>query len=110
MASYGTEVLRGSISRRAAQAAVLSGLLALLLLDYALFVPFPTQSLRVPDLYQTLQADEGSYGILDVGTERFNHEGMYFQTVHQHPLAGVHLPLSIGQRVLPEVLRAASEP
>jgi hypothetical protein len=87
MASYGTEVLRGSISRRGARAAVLSGLLALLLLDYALFVPFPTQSLRVPDLYQTLQADEGSYGILDVGTERFNHEGMYFQTVHQHPLA-----------------------
>jgi hypothetical protein len=87
MAAYGTEVLRGLMSRCSARAAVLGGLLALLLLDYALFVPFPTQSLRVPDLYRTLQTDEGSYGILDVGTERFNHEGMYFQTVHQHPIA-----------------------
>jgi hypothetical protein len=75
------------IRRQGAQVAAVGGLLALLLVDYALFVPFPTQSLRVPGFYKIAQAAEVDYGILDVGTERFNHEGMYYQTVHQHPIA-----------------------
>jgi hypothetical protein len=87
MSSYGIVVLYGLIRRQRARAALLSGLLALLLLDYALFVPFPTQSLRVPGFYDAVQADRGEYGILDVGTERFNHEGMHYQIVHQHPIA-----------------------
>jgi hypothetical protein len=87
MAGYGIVVLHGLVQRPRARTAVLSGLLALLLLDYALFVPFPTQSLRVPGFYDAVQADQGEYGILDVGTERFNHEGMYYQIVHQHPIA-----------------------
>lgn len=87
MASYGVGVLCALIRRQRAQIAVMGGLLALLLLDYALFVPFPTQSVRVPDFYEVVQADQGEYGILDVGTERFNHEGMYYQTIHQHPIA-----------------------
>ncbi len=87
MASYGVVELCARIRRPGAQMAAMGGLLALLLLDYALFVPFPIQSLRVPDFYAIVQADEGGYGILDVGTERFNHEGMYYQTTHQHPIA-----------------------
>jgi len=87
MASYGVVELCARIRRPGAEMAAMGGLLALLLLDYALFVPFPIQSLRVPDFYAIVQADEGGYGILDVGTERFNHEGMYYQTTHQHPIA-----------------------
>jgi len=87
MASYGVVELCARIRRPGAEMAAMGGLLALLLLDYALFVPFPIQSLRVPDFYEIVQADEGGYGILDVGTERFNHEGMYYQTTHQHPIA-----------------------
>ncbi len=87
MASYGVAELCARIRRQRARVAAMGGLLALLLVDYALFVPFPVQSLKVPEFYQTVQADGGEYGVLDVGTERFNHEGMYYQTVHQHPIA-----------------------
>jgi hypothetical protein len=87
MASFGLLRLSRFSGRRVANMAVAGLLLALLLLDYALFLPFPKQSLAVPEFYQSLQAEGGGYGVLDVGTERFNHEGMYFQTVHQLPIA-----------------------
>ena len=87
MASYGVLVLYRLPWGRIARLAVLCALLALLLLDYALFIPFPTQAVSVPGFYSALQGDPEDHGILDVGTERFNHEGMYFQTTHQHPIA-----------------------
>jgi hypothetical protein len=87
LASFGVLALCRLHWARIARAGVLSALLALILLDYWLFVPFPTQALDVPAFYNGLQADTSAYGILDLGTERFNHEGMYFQTTHQHPLA-----------------------
>jgi hypothetical protein len=87
LASFGVLALCRLQWARVARVAALSTLLALILLDYVLFVPFPTQALGVPAFYNELQADPGDYGILDLGTERFNHEGMYFQTTHQHPLA-----------------------
>ena len=87
VASYGVLVLCGRLRRRIVRFAVVGGLLMLLLLDYAIFVPFPTQDVRTPAFYETVQADGGAYGVLDVGTESFNHEGMYFQIIHQHPIA-----------------------
>ena len=87
VASYGVLVLCRRLRKRTVRFTVLGGLLILLLLDYAVFVPFPTQDVRTPAFYEAVQADGGAYGVLDVGTESFNHEGMYFQTVHQHPIA-----------------------
>ncbi|HUT15845.1 MAG TPA: hypothetical protein VMY98_06335, partial [Anaerolineae bacterium] len=87
LASYGVRTAYRLRWSRVARVSTLCTLLVLLLADYALFVPFPTQDLSVPAFYSEVQGDAGDYGILDLGTERFNHEGMYFQTVHQHPLA-----------------------
>jgi len=87
LASFGVLALCRLQWVRVARVGVLSTLLALILLDYWLFLPFPTQALSVPAFYNGLQAESSDYGILDLGTEKFNHEGMYFQTTHQHPLA-----------------------
>jgi hypothetical protein len=87
LVSYGVLALYRLPWGRLARLATLCALLALILLDYALFIPFPTQAVSVPGFYSELQGDPGDSGILDVGTERFNHEGMYFQTTHQHPIA-----------------------
>jgi hypothetical protein len=87
MASYGVVELRRHSWRWATGGLIPCVLLGLLLLDYSVFLPFPTQALQVPEFYRSLQSDQDQYGVLDVGTERFNHDGMYFQTVHQHPLA-----------------------
>jgi hypothetical protein len=86
-ASYGVLVIIRRLRRPVLRLAVLGGLLALLLLDYAVFVPFPTQDVTAPVFYQIVQADGGDYGVLDTGTESFNHEGMYYQTIHQHSIA-----------------------
>jgi len=87
LAAYGVRTLYRFRWGRVARVSTLGALLVLLLADYALFFPFPTQDLSVPAFYSEIQGDAGDYGILDLGTERFNHEGMYFQMVHQHPLA-----------------------
>jgi hypothetical protein len=42
--------------------------------------------LPIPDFYETVRRDGKEYGILDVGSETLNHQGMYYQTVHGHPI------------------------
>ncbi len=87
LAAYGVRTLYRFQWGRVACVSTFGALLVLLLADYTLFVPFPMQDVGVPAFYGEIQGDAEGYGILDLGTERFNHEGMYFQTVHQHPIA-----------------------
>lgn len=86
LASYGILTLSQVIRRRMVKLAVVSAVLAFILFDYTLYLPFPVQHVPIPEFYRDLLADSVGYGILDVGTERLNHEGMYFQTIHQHPI------------------------
>lgn len=87
LASYGASTLSRIIRRRLLWLGVVSLLLICILLDYALFFPFPTQDIPVPRFYSALSTDGGDCGVLDVGTGTLNHRGMYFQIVHQHPIA-----------------------
>jgi hypothetical protein len=87
LASYGVSVLSGAVSRRVAHCALMGGIVVCILLDYSSFVPFTTQRITVSGFYDSLAADSDAYGILDVGAGLADFRGMYFQTVHQHPIA-----------------------
>lgn len=87
LASFGALALSRIAGRRMVRSGVMCILPLLILLDFALFFPFPTQDVRVPEFYEGLPRGGEEYGVLDVGSERFNHQGMYFQTVHQLPIA-----------------------
>lgn len=86
LASYGVLALYRITNPRIVRFGAVMGLLVFILLDYTLFFPFPTEDVPIPEFYEALSTDSEDYGILDVGTERFNHRGMYFQTIHQHPI------------------------
>jgi hypothetical protein len=86
LASYGVIALSRISKRQMARLVTAGGVLVFILLDYTLYSPFPVQAVPIPEFYQNLSADSVDYGILDVGNERFNHEGMYFQTIHQRPI------------------------
>jgi hypothetical protein len=88
LASYGVLVLSSRVAgRRAAQYALCGGIVACILFDYSSFPPFPTQRIPIPGFYQSLTADGEVYGVLDVGGGLADFPGMYYQTVHQHPIA-----------------------
>jgi hypothetical protein len=86
LATYGAVVLYGIVRGRVARLGLIGALLILTLLDYTLFFPFPAQNVPVPEFYRTVSHSRDEYGILDVGTGRCNHEGMYFQITHQRPI------------------------
>jgi hypothetical protein len=87
LACYGVLALYRFVRGRASQYALLGGILACVLVDCSSFVPFPTDRIPIPQFYQSLAADGEVYGILDVGAGLADFPGMYFQTVHQHPIA-----------------------
>jgi hypothetical protein len=87
LASYGVLVLSRAVGRPAARSALVGGIVACILIDYSSFLPFPTKSIPIPDFYDSLTADTEVYGILDVGPGLVDFPSMYFQTVHQHPIA-----------------------
>ena len=86
LAGYGATVLSNVSAGRALRVVGAAAFPVLILLDYALFVPFPVLEVRVPEFFRALPPATGSTGILDVGSERLNHQGMYYQTVHQYPI------------------------
>ena len=87
LASHGVLALSRVVRRGVAQYALLGGIVACILIDYGSFLPFPTQRIPIPAFYESLAADSDVYGILDVGPGLVDFRGMYFQTVHQHPIA-----------------------
>ena len=88
LASYGVLVLSSRVGRRrVVRCALFGGIVACILIDYSSFPPFPTQRIPVPGFYDSLAADSSVYGILDVGPGLVDFPSMYFQTVHQHPIA-----------------------
>ncbi len=87
LASYGVSVLSGAVGRRVAHYALMGGIVTCILIDYSSFLPFPTQRIPIPGFYDSLAADTDVYGILDVGAGLADSRSMYFQTVHQHPIA-----------------------
>jgi hypothetical protein len=70
--------------RGIARVAVTGGLVVLILLEYAVYFPFPVEEASVPDFYRSLAGDGGEYGVWDISETAFNHRGMYYQTVHEH--------------------------
>lgn len=87
LASYGVLVVSRAVGRRVARYALVGGMVACILIDYSSFLPFPTKSIPIPGFYDSLIADSDVYGILDVGPGLVDFRSMYFQTVHQHPIA-----------------------
>ena len=88
LASYGVLVLSSRVAGRgAARYALFAGVVACILVDYSSFPPFPTQRIPIPRFYDSLTADGDVYGVLDVGAGLADFPSMYYQTVHQHPIA-----------------------
>jgi hypothetical protein len=89
LTAYGASVVLDAASYRPVQWLIAGVLTALVPLELALYLPFPMPERPVPDLYTALAADDEEYGILDIGSTR-NHWGMYYQTVHKHPIVRGH--------------------
>ena len=87
LACHGVLALSRLVRGRAAQYALVGGIVACILVDYSSFLPFPTERVPIPEFYHSLAADRDVYGILDVAEGLADFRGMYFQTVHQHPIA-----------------------
>ncbi len=70
------------------------GLGLLLLLEYIVTFPFPTESTPISGYYDRLGQEVVSGGILEMpvtGSRRASNYGMYYQTIHEHPLAGGYI-------------------
>ncbi|MBN2006011.1 MAG: hypothetical protein JXA21_21815 [Anaerolineae bacterium] len=65
-----------------------------ILLEYCVTFPYMTISAEVPEFYKQVKEEEGDFAILDVPLNRAEprREGfaraMYYQTAHEHPIAG----------------------
>jgi hypothetical protein len=87
---YGASMVSSRVARhRVARYALFGGMVTCILIDYSSFLPFPTTRIPIPRFYESLAADGDVYGVLDVGvgTRLVDFPSMYFQTVHQHPIA-----------------------
>ncbi len=89
LGAFGGSILLRVSGRRVVQHALVGVLTVLLTLEYAFYFPFPISDRPVPELYGMLADDDEDYGILDVGY-RWNHWGMYYQTIHRHPIVKGH--------------------
>ncbi len=91
LASYGVTALLGAAGRRTVRLGATATLVMLVPIEYACYLPFPRVDLPTPEFYQAVATDSQDYGVLDVGTETLNHRGMYYQTVHGHPIVRGHI-------------------
>jgi hypothetical protein len=86
LASCGISALFQAAGRRTLYSVLGIAAILAVCLEYASHLPFPVVDLPIPDFYETVRRDGKAYGIMDVGTETLNHQGMYYQTVHGHPI------------------------
>jgi hypothetical protein len=90
LASCGLATILGRVARGAVKAALSGGLVALILLEYDVYLPFPVAPASVPAFYRDIAGDGEDYGLLDVSEAPYNHRGMYYQTVHGHGILRGH--------------------
>ncbi len=72
----------------------LGGVGLLVMIEYWVIFPFPTEVRPISSYYSQLGQEELSGGILELpvtGSRRASNYAMYYQTVHQHPLAGGYI-------------------
>jgi hypothetical protein len=91
LASWGLAAILRSGARAVTKAAVTGGLVALILLEYDVYLPFPVAPAAVPAFYRDIAGDGEDYGLLDVSEAPYNHRGMYYQTVHGHGIVRGHV-------------------
>ncbi|HXV99844.1 MAG TPA: hypothetical protein VEC93_15615, partial [Anaerolineae bacterium] len=73
---------------------VMSSLAGLILIEYGLIFPFPVEVRSIPSYYKELAQEPLDGAVLEVpvsGSRRASNYAMYYQTVHQHPLAGGYI-------------------
>jgi hypothetical protein len=78
-------------SRRAGLALLLG---LLILVEYLVIWPFPTEARPVPGYYLELARQDSAGGIVElpvVGSRRASNYAMVYQTVHQRPIAGGYI-------------------
>jgi hypothetical protein len=90
LASGGLAAILGRVRRGVTKAALTGGLVALILLEYDVYLPFPVAPAPVPAFYRDIAGDGEEYGLLDVSEAAYNHRGMYYQTVHGHGIVEGH--------------------
>ena len=96
LASLGAAWLLGRIRDRKVGAGYLwlGGIGLLVLIEYWVIFPFPTEVRPISSYYSQLGHEELNGGILELpvtGSRRASNYAMYHQTVHQHPLAGGYI-------------------
>jgi hypothetical protein len=70
------------------------GLVAFILVEYWVIFPFPLEDRPIPGYYTALAQEKLDGGVLEIpvtGSRRASNYAMYYQTVHQHPLAGGYI-------------------
>ncbi len=89
LAAHGGLVVLDASRHRAVRWSLAGMFTVLVPLELALYFPFPIADRPVPEFYSTLADDGEEYAILDIGSTG-NHWGMYYQTVHKHPIVRGH--------------------
>ena len=92
LVSVGTGIALDRVRRSGARAALLSALGGLILLEYQLFWPFPTDDARQPDYFRRLAQAEGVRAVLNVPADDLlvAKIGLYQQTIHGKALIAGH--------------------
>lgn len=70
------------------------GLGAFIIIEYAIIWPFPTEQRPVSDYYHQLAKSGSNAAVLSLpvaGSRRAGNYAMYYQTIHQRPLAGGYI-------------------
>ncbi len=73
---------------------VATGLSILILIEYVIIFPFPTEERPISDYYPALAYEAIDGGVLEMpvtGSRRASNYAMYYQTVHGHFLAGGYI-------------------
>jgi hypothetical protein len=73
-------------------AVILVGLL--ILAEYTVISPFPTEALPISTYYHSLANEPLTGGVLELMPRRISNYAMYYQTVHEQPLAGGYISRS----------------
>ena len=92
LVSLGSAALLDRVRHPAARGALVIALGALLLLDYQLFWPFPTDDARQPEYFHALARAEDVRAVLNVPADDLLAAkiGLYQQTIHGKPLIAGH--------------------
>jgi len=92
LASLGAGVLFERLRRREVRAGLAALLGVVILVEYRLFAPFPTDEARQPDVFRELAANDEVRAVLNVPVDNLlvGKFGLYQQTLHHKPLIAGH--------------------